>query len=57
MIYLLTRKEEIDAGDDEGIEQGKDWRKNHESMLLITKKKNLAYQYKFSTRYFEMQGQ
>jgi len=25
MIYLLTGEEEIDARNDEGIEQGKDW--------------------------------
>jgi len=57
MIYLLTGEEEIDARNDEGIKQGKNWGKNHESMLEVMKKKNLAYLYKFSTRYFEMQGQ
>jgi len=56
MIYLLTGEEEIDARNDEGIEQGKDWGENYESMLIVTKK-NLAYLYKSSTRYFEMQGQ
>jgi len=39
MIYLLTGEEEIDARNDEGIKQGKNWGKNHESMLEVMKKR------------------
>jgi len=34
MIYLLTGEEEIDARNDEGIEQSEDWSRNHESNAL-----------------------